>query len=100
MRNSLKQLVNAYDASAPLERASTIPSSWYTDQSIFELEKQTVFSRSWQFAARLDQLTKPGDYVTTDIAGEPVVIVRGSDHKLRAFFNACRHHAAAVMTEQ
>jgi choline monooxygenase len=37
--------------------------------------------------------------VTTDIAGEPIVIVRGSDGELRGFFNVCRHHAAAVMTE-
>src|SRR5262249_27810904 len=52
-----------------------------------------------QFAARIDQLNKPGDYVTSEIAGEPIVVVRGSDDKLRAFFNVCRHHAAAVMTE-
>jgi len=41
----------------------------------------------------------PGDYLTTEIAGEPIVIVRGSDGELRGFFNVCRHHAAAVMTE-
>ena len=40
-----------------------------------------------------------GNYVTSDIAGEPVVIVRGNDDVLRGFFNVCRHHAAAVMTE-
>src|SRR5206468_1434426 len=62
-------------------------------------EKQTVFSHSWQFAARLDQLRESGNYLTTEIAGEPIVIVRGSDGELRAFFNVCRHHAAAVMTE-
>ena len=41
----------------------------------------------------------PGQYATTDIAGEPIVIVRGGDGELRGFFNVCRHHAAAVMTE-
>jgi len=55
--------------------------------------------RSWQMAARLDQVREPGQYVTTEIAGEPIVIVRGSDGELRGFFNVCRHHAAAVMTE-
>ena len=58
-----------------------------------------MFSRSWQLAARVDQVSEPGQYVTCDIAGEPVVIVRGNDSVLRAFFNVCRHHAAAVMTE-
>jgi len=96
---SLNQIINSYDPSTPLERASTIPAAWYTDESIFQLEQQTVFSRSWQVAARVDQLGKTGDYVTTEIADEPIVVVRGSDNQIRAFFNVCRHHAAAVMTE-
>jgi choline monooxygenase len=96
---SLEFIINAYDPSTPLERASTIPASWYTDERIFGLEQQTVFSRSWQVAARVDQLRNPGDYVTTEIADEPVVVVRDTAHQIRAFFNVCRHHAAAVMTE-
>lgn len=96
--DALAQIINSYDPDAPLAEASTIPSSWYTDQRIFELEKQTIFSHSWQFAARLDQLIHPGDYVTTEIGGEPILLVRGNDDQLRAFFNVCRHHAAAVMT--
>ena len=57
-----------------------------------------MFGRSWQLAARADQLAAPGQYVTTEIAGEPIVVVRGDDGVLRGFFNVCRHHAAAVMT--
>jgi choline monooxygenase len=97
--DQLRKIIDSYDSNAPLAEASTIPSSWYTDQRVFQLERQTVFSGSWHFAARLDQLREPGRYVTTDIAGEPIVIVRGSDGELRGFFNVCRHHAAAVMTE-
>lgn len=93
------QIVNGYDATASLDHASTIPSSWYTDRRIFDHEKQTVFANSWQAAARFDQLSKPGDYVTSEIADEPIVIVRGRDNELQGFFNVCRHHAAAVMTE-
>ena len=92
-------IVDEYDPNAPLALASTIPSSWYVDKTLFELELKTVFSNTWQLAGRLDQVTQPGQYVTTDIAGEPVVVVRGSDGVLRAFFNVCRHHAAAVMTD-
>ncbi len=95
----LREIINSYNSAAPLAEASTIPSSWYTDERILELEKRTVFSSSWQFVARIDQLHDPGNYVTTEIAGEPIVIVCGSDRKLRGFFNVCRHHAAAVMTE-
>ena len=96
---SLDRIINSYDPSAPLERASTIPASWYTEERVFELEQRAVFSRSWQVAARVDQLQKSGDYVTTYIGDEPIVVVRGGDNQIRAFFNVCRHHAAAVMTE-
>jgi choline monooxygenase len=99
MRPGLNDLIKKYHADAPLAEASAIPAAWYTDERVLELEKQTVFSGSWQVAARVDQLAKPGDYVTTEIAGEPIVIVRGGDNQIRAFFNVCRHHAAAVMTE-
>ena len=41
----------------------------------------------------------PGDFVATRLAGEPIVVVRGADGTLRAFYNVCRHHAAAVVTQ-
>src|ERR1043165_4400117 len=93
-----KQIIDQYDPNLPLDRASTIPASWYTNKDFYRLELQTVFSRSWQLAARVDQVKEAGRYVTSDIAGEPVVVVRGNDGVLRGFFNVCRHHAAAVMT--
>ena len=99
MSSPLQKLIDQYDASTPLDHALTIPSSWYVDKNLYDLELKTVFSNTWQLAGRLDQVSQPGQYVTTDIAGEPIVIVRGSDGVLRAFFNVCRHHAAAVMTE-
>jgi choline monooxygenase len=97
--NPLKQIIESYDSNAPLDRAWTIPAPWYTDKSLYQLELQTVFSQSWQFVCRLDQVERAGQYVTADVAGEPLVIVRGHDDVLRGFFNVCRHHAAAVMTE-
>src|SRR5207244_10934974 len=99
MGDSRERIIESYDPDAPLAEASTIPSAWYTDERIFRLEQETVFSRSWQVAARTDQFTRSGAYVTTEIAEEPIVIVRGRDNELRGFFNVCRHHAAAVMTE-
>ncbi|HET6974059.1 MAG TPA: aromatic ring-hydroxylating dioxygenase subunit alpha [Pyrinomonadaceae bacterium] len=98
MNDQLKTIIEQYDPNLELDYALTIPSSWYIDKGFYDHELQTVFSQSWQLAARADQLTEPGQYVTTDIAGEPVVIVRGNDGELRGFFNVCRHHAAAVMT--
>ena len=95
----LEDIIDSYDPDAPLAEASTIPARWYLDKDVYDLEKQTVFEHSWQLACRLHQLSEVGQYVTAEIAGEPIVIVRGNDNLLRGFFNVCRHHAAAVMTE-
>ncbi len=100
MDSSLHDILAAYDDLAPLEQASTIPASWYVDERIADLERRNVFGRTWQVVARADQLVSPGEFVTADLAGEPLVMVRGSDGQLRAFYNVCRHHAAAVVTEE
>ena len=100
MLRGLGEIIAAYDPDLPLERASTIPAEWYIDARVLDLERQTVFTRSWQVAARLDQVQDAGSYVTCELpAGEPIVVVRGADLVLRAFFNVCRHHAAAVVSE-
>jgi phenylpropionate dioxygenase-like ring-hydroxylating dioxygenase large terminal subunit len=96
---SLDNLIGAYQRDAPLSEASTIPSTWYTDPRVLDLERQTVFSRAWQVAGRVEQLERPGQFVTCETAaGEPIVLVRGNDEVLRGFFNVCRHHAAAVVS--
>jgi choline monooxygenase len=100
VERTLEQIIDLYDAEASLERASTIPAPWYTDARILELELRSVFRRSWQYAGRLDQVRAPGDYVACELpGGEPIVVVRGQDQALRGFFNVCRHHAAAVVTD-
>ena len=98
-RMTLKDVIESYDPDRPLHEASTIPSSWYLDPEVAKLERRTIFSQSWQAVARVEQLEEAGSYVTFTIAGEPGLVVRGADGVLRAFFNVCRHHAAAVMTE-
>ena len=99
MLQSLQEIISDFDPAKPLGQASTIPGPWYTDERIAELERQTVFSRTWQMVGRAEQVAAPGQYITAEVAGEPILVVRGRDGKLRGFFNVCRHHAAAVMTE-
>jgi choline monooxygenase len=100
MRRSLQEILTSYDDQAPLDHAYTIPAPWYIDERIAELERCNVFGRTWQVVARTEQLAAPGSFVTADLAGEPLVVVRGSDNQLRAFYNVCRHHAAAVVSEE
>jgi choline monooxygenase len=98
-QTSIEQILSSYDDRAPLSQASTIPAAWYVDPRIAELERLTVFSKTWQLVARTEQVKTPGQFVSTRVAGEPIVVVRGNDGTLRAFYNVCRHHAAAVVTE-
>jgi choline monooxygenase len=100
MAASLREKLSLFDPELPLERARTIPSCWYFDPEIHAAERRTVFGGTWQVAGRLDQLAEPGSFVTLDLAGEPLLLIRDADGgALRAFFNVCRHRAAPLLTE-
>jgi choline monooxygenase len=99
MERSVREVVDLYNPHDPLEQAWTIPAPWYFDEGIAELEGASVFGRTWQVLGRVDQVRGNGQFFTADLAGEPLVVARGDDGQLRAFYNVCRHHAAAVVTE-
>jgi choline monooxygenase len=99
VEQSVREILNLYNPANPLEKASTIPVPWYRDARIQALELATVFGKTWQVAGRLDQVREKGEFFTADLAGEPIVVVRGDDSRLHGFYNVCRHHAAAVVTE-
>ena len=79
-----------------LARAATLPSRCYTDPRWLEVELAHVFGRSWQLAGRRESAASPGQFHTTEIAGEPVLIVCGDDGQTRALSNVCRHRAGPV----
>jgi choline monooxygenase len=99
MNPGLAAKLDAFDPTLPLERAQTIPSRWYFDPEIAELENRAVFGGTWQAVGRADQVAAPGTFLTADVAGEPVLVVRDEQGTLRAFHNVCRHRAAQVVNE-
>jgi choline monooxygenase len=76
-----------------VEKAWTLPSSLYTDPAVFALEREKIFARAWQVVGHAHQVANPGDYFTTELVGEPLLVVRGGDGILRGFYNVCRHRA-------
>ena len=78
---------------ADIARAWTLPAELYFDPAVEKEEKEQIFSRTWQVVGHRDQVAKAGDYFTTELVGEPLLIVRGADDRLRAFYNVCRHRA-------
>jgi len=79
-----------------LESASTLPSRFYSEAGVLELENRNVFACTWQLAGNAAQVREAGRFFTTTIAEEPVLAVRGSDGVLRAMSNVCRHRAGPV----
>jgi len=84
---------DSFRVESNIEDAWTLPSALYTDSNVFAAEKERIFSRTWQVVGHSRQVSNPGDYFTSEVAGEPLLFVRGSDRKLRGFYNVCRHRA-------
>src|SRR5258708_35198504 len=97
MERDIRGLLNLYNPQDPLDHAWTIPSPWYFDPRVGELEQQSVFAKTWQVGGRADQVREKGSFFTAGLGGEPIVVVCGGDGQLGAFYNVCRHHAAAVV---
>ena len=76
-----------------LARAHTLPAHYYTDPAFLAQEKQHIFARAWQIVGRCSQVAQPGDYFTTELAGEPLLLTRDAEGRLRGFYNVCRHRA-------
>ncbi|HSO02158.1 MAG TPA: aromatic ring-hydroxylating dioxygenase subunit alpha [Gaiellaceae bacterium] len=81
---------------ATIADGRTLPFDWYSDPAVLRLERERIFARAWQYAGRADQVAEPGAFFTCDLGGVPVVVVRGKDGELRAFFNICRHRGSLV----
>lgn len=80
-----------------LAKAATLPAAWYSDATHHERERRAVFGREWLVVGRATTLHAPGDYVATEIAGWPLLVVVGSDGRLRGFHNVCRHRAGPLL---
>ncbi len=68
----------------------------YTDPAIFELEMERIFGRAWIYVGHASQVPAPGDYVTTRIGRQPVILCRHRDGGLHVLFNRCSHRGAKV----
>ena len=82
---------------ADVVRAYSLPARFYLDAEVLEREKEAIFYRHWHYVGHLSQLENAGDYVTAQIAEEPVFVMRSEDAQLRGFYNVCRHRAHQLL---
>ena len=79
-----------------LTRARALSVRHYFGEESLAAERRSVFGRAWQMVGHLGQLAEPGDHIVEDVAGTPVLVLRGRDGVLRAFPNVCRHRAGPL----
>ena len=80
-----------------LVRRDCVHRDVYIDPEIFNLETQRIFARAWHYLCHESQLPDTGDYMTTDIAGNPVIVIRHDDRTIKVLHNRCAHRGAKVL---
>ncbi|MEQ8653200.1 MAG: aromatic ring-hydroxylating dioxygenase subunit alpha [Kiloniellales bacterium] len=78
-------------------RSFTLPARFYHDASVFELEKEAIFYRSWWYAGHVSQVAEPGAFLTTRIHEQNVFVARTRQGDLKAFYNVCPHRGHKLL---
>jgi glycine betaine catabolism A len=94
MSDTFHKTVAAYK-----QGAHTMPREYYTSSDVLADERARLFPTMWHCAGRVSKLALAGDFIVREIAGESIILVRGRDGELRAFFNVCRHRGTRICRE-
>jgi phenylpropionate dioxygenase-like ring-hydroxylating dioxygenase large terminal subunit len=84
------------DLGAALEQGWTLPAEWYSDPQIHRVERERIFTSTWQYAGPTAWTAEPGDFFASFAGHVPVLVVRDEDGALRALVNVCRHRGHIV----
>lgn len=85
------------NVAVPFNQALAMPKSVYTSAEFLEQEQRHIFAHDWLCAGRAETLANAGDYLTMQIAGEPVLVLRDRDGEVRAMSNVCRHRMSTLL---
>lgn len=84
----------------PPQDAEPLPHWAYTSAAWYEREVDRIFRKTWNYIGHVSQLPNSGDYLTVEVGGVPLIVVRGNDAVVRAFFNSCRHRGTKLLHEE
>jgi len=79
------------------KRSSSINKICYIDRHFLDVETEQIFHKSWQFVCHEEKLREVGDYVTADIQGQGIFVIRDDSGRLQAFYNVCKHRAHELL---
>ncbi|WP_374663531.1 carnitine monooxygenase subunit alpha [Acinetobacter sp.] len=80
------------------DNAWTIPKAFYTSKQVFEKEKEEIYAKSWICVGHCSEVANSNQYFTRKIIGENIIVIRGKDSVLRAFYNVCPHRGHELLT--
>lgn len=81
-------------------RSTHVPIERYVDPAEYEKERVALFQRQPVIVAHVSELPNAGDFVTENVAGVPVIVLRDTGGELRVFVNVCRHRGARLLDER
>jgi phenylpropionate dioxygenase-like ring-hydroxylating dioxygenase large terminal subunit len=99
MTQLLNDPVDEFDVST-IVQPDRVHGDAYASDDIFERERDRIFHRGWVYVAHTSEVPETGDYVTKQIGGEPVIVVRGKDGNVRVLANRCRHRGNRICTAE
>lgn len=84
-------------ADSTLDEAFTVPPAIYSDPEIAALEQERIFKTDWLCPGLAADIPKPGDYITYNLAGQPIYVMRGKDGVIRSYANVCLHRMMTLL---
>ena len=95
----VSEIIAALQANCDLDFADAraMPPEVYTSEAFLELEQQQIFRSQWLCVGRVSSLQNVGDYLTCDLAGQPVVVLRDNNEQIRAYSNVCLHRMSVLL---
>ncbi len=78
-------------------QARSLPAAFYASEAFLELEKEEIFRKEWICLGRVAEIPKRGDYFSTQLLDEPLIVVRSQDDKVRVLSNVCRHRSSVIV---
>ena len=71
----------------------------YLSDELFALEQQHFFANTWNYVGHASQVPNAGDYLTLEIAGRPLLMVRHGDGGIRVLYNRCAHKGTQLVSD-
>ena len=78
----------------------TLPRELYVSDAAFEFDAQVMLKSVWLYACTVAHVKQPGDYFVFELGSNSIIVVRGRDSQVRAFWNSCRHRGSRICEQQ